>query len=149
VRRLLLLSTVFVMTIVAAGCGGDDSATAQPSSGAPQTVEYELPQVSDIGLHPAFVTFTALDGDATTAVVDFSVERTEENSGRTYAAGIYAGACDSRGELERDLGKLPAGINTVTISAPYDDVVENLVQGASSIAVMEPDGTTVGWCGPV
>ena len=137
------------MTIVAAGCGGDDSESAQPSSGAPRTVGYELPQVSDIGLHPAFVTFTGLGGDMTTAVVDFSVERKEENSGQMYGAGIYSGACATRGELERDLGTLPAGINTVTIGAAYDDVVENLVQGASSIALLEPDGTTVGWCGPV
>ena len=90
-------------------------------------LEYELPQVSDIGLHPAFVTFTELGGDMTTAVVDFSVERKEENSGQMYGAGIYSGACATRGELERDLGNLPAGVNTADVKATFHDGVLELV----------------------
>jgi hypothetical protein len=146
VRRLLLLTALAVMTIAAASCGGDDTG-AEPISGAPRSVEYQLPQKSDIGLHQAFVTFTELDEDSTTVVVEFSVERSAENGGQVYSTGIYADVCAARTDVERDLGELPAGSNTFTVDAPYDDVVGQLEQGASSIAIIEPDGT-VGWCGP-
>ena len=148
-RRLLLASSFLCLIVGTAGCGGDDAESAPTTAAAPQSVDYELPQRSSIGLHQAFATFTEQDAESTSAVIEFSVERTDENSGLTYAVAIYGGSCDALGEVEREVGELPAGTNTSTIDAPYEDVVGGVEQGVSSIAIMEPDGETLAWCGPV
>ena len=76
------------------------------------------------------------------------MQRTEDNLGLTYATAISAGTCDALGDVERSLGELPMGSNTLKIDAPYDEVVGSLQAGEASVAIMAPDGSKVAWCGP-
>ena len=149
IRRLL--SPLVVLGAVAAlglaACGGGDESTATTSSDPPRSLDIELPQQADIGLRQAFATFTE-NGDETTAVIEMSVERTEENLDLTYATAIHAGTCDALGDVERSLGDLPMGSNTLSIDAPYDEVVGSLEAGEASVVIMAPDGSKVAWCGP-
>ena len=144
-RRLLpaLLSTVIVLGLAACGGSGSSPSTAA----APQTRDYTLEQESDAGLHQAFATFTE-NGDKTSAVFDMSTDRTKEPHDARYPVAVRAGDCSSLGDVERDFGELPSGVNTLSVDASFDDVVGSIDDHRSSITIMESDGRTVAWCGP-
>ena len=64
-----------------------------------------------------------------------------------YPTSVHTGCCDDLGDVEQSLGDLAAGVTTVTIAEPYEDIVDALAAHESSIAIMRPDGSAPAWCG--
>jgi hypothetical protein len=102
---------------------------------------------SPLALHHAFATFTE-SGDRTTAVIDFRVDTSKTKSGALYPVAIVAGLCSKPGEVRREIGELPNGINTLTVDAPLDDIVADVDSSEASVVITQTRGGTVMWCGP-
>jgi hypothetical protein len=152
--RRVTTATAFALCLATCvtACGGSD----EPSSGeastapafAPRSADFTLLRRSDIGTHDAVVTFTSRTDGKTSASVDFYVPRTEKTRDDVYPVSLQEGICSSLGETTTSLGDLSAGITVVVLEESFDDAVEPLRGGGSSLVILTPDKKTVAWCGP-
>src|SRR5262245_35601321 len=106
-----------------AGCGGDDS----PTPAAPaETREYRLEAKSDIVVHDAFATFTQNGDDKTTANIDLLTDTSRVSKDALFPTAIRAGDCSKLGDVERTIGELPRGSDTLQIDASFEDVTSSI-----------------------
>jgi hypothetical protein len=137
---------------LAPACGGDDETPSAGASGSAgftaRSADFPLPRRSDIGTKDAFVTFTSRSDGKTTAAVDFYVPRTPETQDDVYPVSVQEGDCSSLGRTTISLGDLSAGVSVVLLEETFDEAVEPLKGGSSSVVILKPDKKTIAWCGP-
>lgn len=135
---------------VLAACGGDEkssSAAEPPSAAEPRKADFTLAKQSDVGLRQAYATFTSRSDGKTSAIIDLTVERTEDASGDVYAVSVREGSCAALGKISVEVGDATNGITTFLLDESFDDVVSPIKEGNSSIVIMKDGGNGVAWCG--
>ena len=138
-----IVLAVAVLALAACGGGGNDSS----SSGETQTADFVVAKKSDVGLRDGYATFTSRSDGKTSAVVDFSIERTEDATDDVYAVAVRSGSCESPGDVTTALGDATNGMTTLVVDKSFDDIVGPLKSGEANVVIAKKGGAQIDWCG--
>jgi hypothetical protein len=135
---------VVVAAFLVAACGSGGSSSSGSES---QKAGFTVAMQTDAGQRDAFATFTSRSDGKTSAVVEFTIERTDSASGDLYAVTERGGSCDSLGDVMIEVGEASNGVTTFVLDQSFDDVVGPLRDASANIVIAKKGSDTADWCG--
>jgi hypothetical protein len=134
----LLVATV---ALVAAGCGGGDSAD---STGEPGELAFDLQEANDSNVAGARAVLTYVRSDRTRVLVD-GIDNQEPSGGGANPVQLRRGSCSSPGKVVAKLPSLSGSSSTGTVRLG----LPQLVAGDYAVVVELEGGSRTIACGDV
>jgi len=159
-RKLLICSAFFTLTIILAGCGGNSSPAPSPTP-TPQPQPNRAPTITSMTAAPAFgiagvtqfnvsSSATDPDGDALTYTWEFADGNTRVGASVAYNYGNIHGAGDVRLTVSDGKGGTVSDTRPVTVgnlTGNWSGTIDNTIQIRASFQQASNGSVTGTWSG--